>query len=396
MHESEIGLETTRRDDVACTRGPSNIRCYIDRIKITEPTNVRVVPLRRHTSEGGYWFTESVRAYPRDMSVFRNRLCWALLLCHFVLLECPLARGSGDLLNRSSKRSVLPVTRASRDGDQRILFDYIFGLAEGGSDGDDEDEKIRNCTCQCGVANQEIRIVGGRPTGVNRYPWVARLVYDGRFHCGGSLLNSDYVLTAAHCVRRLKRSKIRVFLGDHDQFQTTDGPAIMRAVTAIIRHRNFDVNSYNHDIALLKLRKTVSFNKRIRPVCLPASEKEDPAGKVGTVVGWGRTSEGGELPGVVQEVQVPILSLDQCRKSKYRPSRITSNMLCAGRANQDSCQGDSGGPLVISAGDKHEIVGIVSWGVGCGREGYPGVYTRVQRYLEWVRRNMRDTCHCIN
>lgn len=180
---------------------------------------------------------------------------------------------------------------------------------------------------ECGTANQEIRIVGGRPTGVNQFPWIARLVYDGHFHCGASLLTQDYVLTAAHCVRRLQRSKIRVILGDHDQFVTTETPAIMRAVKAIIRHRNFDANSYNHDIALLRLRKPVVFNKTIRPVCLP-KENIDPAGNVGLAIGWGRTSEGGTLPGIVQQVNVPILSLSQCRSMKYRSSRITSNMVC--------------------------------------------------------------------
>uniref|UniRef100_A0AAG5CRA8 Peptidase S1 domain-containing protein n=1 Tax=Anopheles atroparvus TaxID=41427 RepID=A0AAG5CRA8_ANOAO len=244
---------------------------------------------------------------------------------------------------------------------------------------------------ECGAANQEIRIVGGRPTGVNQYPWLARLVYDGQFHCGASLLTRDYVLTAAHCV--LKRNKIRVILGDYDQFVASETPAIMRAVTAIIRHRNFDQNSYNHDIALLKLRKPVEFTKTIRPVCLP-KERSEPAGQLGTVVGWGRTSEGGTLPALVQHVDVPILTLDQCRSMKYRASRITSNMLCAGKGKQDSCQGDSGGPLLVRNGDKHEIVGIVSWGVGCGRAGYPGVYTRVVRYLPWLRANLDDTCLC--
>ncbi|XP_014253064.2 trypsin-1-like isoform X2 [Cimex lectularius] len=258
-----------------------------------------------------------------------------------------------------------------RNATQRLLFDDIFF---GFSDTDaEEKETPSNCSCKCGLVNQEIRIVGGRPTGVNRYPWVARLVYDGQFHCGGSLLN-----------------------GDHDQYVTTDSPAIMRAVSSIIRHRNFDVNSYNHDIALLKLRKPVSFTKNIRPVCLPNSAM-DPAGKVGTVVGWGRTSEGGNLANIVQEVQVPILTLQQCRATKYRPSRITPNMVCAGKGIQDSCQGDSGGPLLLNTeGEKFEIVGIVSWGVGCGRPGYPGVYTRVTSYLNWVRRNMKDACACVS
>lgn len=86
-------------------------------------------------------------------------------------------------------------------------------------------------------------------------------------------------------------------------------------------------------------------------------EALDPAGKIGTVVGWGRTAEGGMLPNVVQEVEVPILSLNECRAKKYRASRITSYMLCAGKGAMDSCQGDSGGPLLIHSGDKYEIVG---------------------------------------
>ena len=83
----------------------------------------------------------------------------------------------------------------------------------------------------------------------------------------------------------------------------------------------------------------------------------DPAGKDGTVVGWGRTKEGGMLAGVVQEVTVPVLSLDQCRKMKYRANRITENMMCAGNGSQDSCQGDSGGPLLVEVDGKLEIAG---------------------------------------
>lgn len=127
-------------------------------------------------------------------------------------------------------------------------------------------------------------------------------------------------------MRRLKRSKIRVVLGDHDQFVTTETEAIQRAVSAIIRHRNFDQNTYNHDIALLRLRKPVLFAKGIQPICLPR-ESIDPSGKIGTVVGWGRTSEGGSLPGILQHVSVPVLTLDQCRGMKYRASRITPNMV---------------------------------------------------------------------
>lgn len=113
----------------------------------------------------------------------------------------------------------------------------------------------------------------------------------------------------------------------------------MRAVSAIIRHRGFDTSSYNHDIALLKLRKPIEYSKTIRPICLP-SENVDPAGKVATVIGWGRTSEGGALPAVIQKVDVPILTSSECRNMKYKSSRITGNMLCAGgkARGKDSCQ----------------------------------------------------------
>lgn len=281
---------------------------------------------------------------------------------------------------------------------QRFMFDAIFGLEvplleEQSVEEDEEDTVVKNCSCECSASNQENRIVGGMPAGLNRYPWMARLVYDGQFHCGASLLSNEYVLTAAHCVRKLKRSKIRVILGDHDQTITTESAAIMRAVTSIVRHRGFDAISYNNDIALLKLRKPVTYSKIIKPICLP-SNNADPSGKEGIVVGWGRTTEGGMLPNILQEVRVPILSLNQCRGTKYKASRITNNMLCAGRANTDSCQGDSGGPLLVQKGDKYQIVGIVSWGVGCGQAGYPGVYTRITRYLPWLRANLRDTCLC--
>lgn len=129
----------------------------------------------------------------------------------------------------------------------------------------------------CGFSNEENRIVGGKPTGVNQYPWMARIIYDGKFHCGGSLLTKDYVLSAAHCVKKLRRSKIRIIFGDHDQEITSESQAIQRAVTAVIKHKNFDPDTYNNDIALLRLRKPIIFSKIIKPVCLPRYNY-DPAG----------------------------------------------------------------------------------------------------------------------
>lgn len=120
--------------------------------------------------------------------------------------------------------------------------------------------------------------MGGFPTGINQYPWMARIVYDGKFHCGASILTKYHVLTAAHCVKKLRKSRIRVILGDYDAHINTETHAIQRAVVSIIRHRKFDPETYNNDIAILKLRKPIDFSKTMRPICLPRLNY-DPAGE---------------------------------------------------------------------------------------------------------------------
>ncbi|CAD6994740.1 unnamed protein product, partial [Ceratitis capitata] len=147
---------------------------------------------------------------------------------------------------------------------------------------------------------------------------------------------------------------------------------------------------YKVSICLLVFADLFPSTEHCFVVCCPILGQR----RIGTVVGWGRTSEGGDLPSIVNQVKVPIMSITECRSQKYKSSRITSSMLCAGRPKMDSCQGDSGGPLLLSNGVKYFIVGVVSWGVGCGRDGYPGVYTRVSKFIPWIKSNLRDSCLC--
>lgn len=121
----------------------------------------------------------------------------------------------------------------------------------------------------------------------------------------------------------------------------------------------------------------------------------------GIVTGWGATSENGQISVNLQEVTVPIMSNVDCKKTGYGQSRITDNMMCAGfpEGKKDSCQGDSGGPMhVIDSEMKlesvHQIAGIVSWGEGCAKPNYPGVYTRVNRFRTWLMTNTADACYC--
>lgn len=253
------------------------------------------------------------------------------------------------------------------------------------------------CSCRCGEKNDETRIVGGSETGANEYPWMARLSYFNRFYCGGMLISDRYVLTAAHCVKGFMWFMIKITFGEHDRCNKSTRPEsrfALRAFTGDFTFLNFD-----HDIALLRLNDRVPITDNIRPICLPTDPDELYVNVTATATGWGTLNESGKPSCLLQEVQVPVMSNDDCKKTNYSEKMISDNMLCAGYPDgmKDSCQGDSGGPLIAEREDKRmQLIGVVSWGNGCARPGYPGVYTRVNRYVEWIKEKTKDSCFCDN
>ncbi|XP_046405735.1 trypsin-1 isoform X1 [Ischnura elegans] len=251
------------------------------------------------------------------------------------------------------------------------------------------------CTCKCGERNDASRIVGGQPAGTNEFPWMARLSYFSKFYCGGMLINDRYVLTAAHCVRGFMWFMIKVTFGEHDRCDKEVKPEsrfVLRAIS-----QDFSYSSFDNDIALLRLNDRVPISDTIRPICLPTSKGELYVDRTAVASGWGTLMEDGKPACILQQVELPVMSNEKCRQTKYNASMITDNMLCAGygEGGKDSCQGDSGGPLVTERPDKtYELIGVVSWGNGCARPGYPGVYTRVNRYLDWIAENTKEGCYC--
>ncbi|KAG8267261.1 hypothetical protein J6590_055452 [Homalodisca vitripennis] len=402
-------------------------------------------------------------------------------------------------------------------------------------------EEARTCSCTCGERNDASRIVGGNATAANEFPWMVRLSYFNRFYCGGMLINDRYVLTAAHCVRGFMWFMIKVTFGEHDRCDKSFKPEtrfVLRAVTGDFSYLNFD-----HDIAILRLNDRVPVAETIRPICLPSNARDLYVGSKAIATGWGTLKEDGKPVCILQEVELPVMSNEQCKKTNYNEKMISDNMLCAGYAEgaKDSCQGttsmspsqiymvnsrpgselyysyrldiavmhevepsstllptkpqspspymlskarpsdkvvpspgafhgsfaafglgaqkaveresrqlscqchppcvsmrpavgeavpcnakgavtisgsdvtevpniaitglfkdqgnvlqgDSGGPLIRERPDKrYELIGVVSWGNGCARPGYPGIYTRVTRYLDWIRANTAGGCWC--
>ena len=171
-------------------------------------------------------------------------------------------------------------------------------------------------TCQCGVAQRAMRIVGGKETEVNEYPWQVGLVSaSGKVPwCGGTIISNCHILTAAHCTAGRSTSSIRVLLGEHD---TTDSIADIRTISAITDHPSYTTShdSLDYDFSILTLSSSITFSRQMAPVCLPADSSALYTGKVSTVTGWGTTSSGGSLSAKLQEVDVTVTSNAKCRKA---------------------------------------------------------------------------------
>jgi len=249
-------------------------------------------------------------------------------------------------------------------------------------------------SCQCGRANRVAKIVGGVETEENEYPWQVGLLSrqsSSRPFCGGSLISSRSVLTAAHCTEG--GSANYVLLGEHD-LTKSDGEKKIR-VCGTADHPNYNSRTTDYDFSVLTLCDDVPFQTDIMPACLPPNTNYNAENRAVVVSGWGTLSSGGSSPDVLREVTLQSMSNSQCsrRPNIYSSSQITSRMICASASGKDSCQGDSGGPMVTVDPGYYTLVGVVSWGSGCAQANAPGVYARVTSVLPWIQSNTQgSTC----
>ncbi|XP_062563418.1 CLIP domain-containing serine protease B4-like [Armigeres subalbatus] len=263
----------------------------------------------------------------------------------------------------------------------------------------------------CG-ADMSNRIFGGQKTALDEFPWTALINYrfangSTAFHCGASLINSRYVVTAAHCVEdhtsALKVVGVRLGEWDLDQQIDCDeddedtcanAPQDMD-IEKIVVHEDYDPadTSSHNDIALIRFTEDVQMSAFVSPVCLPmdgALRTLNIVGSRGYAAGWGRT-ETNKRSSIKLKVQLEVTDPRTCA-NVYRPTGITlrDTQICAGGVRgQDTCSGDSGGPLSKLNQASYYLYGIVSFGSSkCGVKGMPGIYTAVSKYIEWIERNL--------
>lgn len=327
-----------------------------------------------------------------------------------------------DLICCPREKNALPLVapRLNNNNTLRTLVGNSVPRVATSSLNGDELPKHPNC----GTAFA-FRVYGGNITGLMEFPWTTLLEYtlipsgQKQHSCGASFIAGRWLLTAAHCVhdqfvgngRKLTGAR----LGEWNQTSNPDcishwngkrecaPPHIQARIDRAIIHPQFDPENFTNDIALLRLADSIDWEKlqHIEPVCLPPNRgpsADQLEGSAVDVSGWGLTEKDNQLSAVKRKAILHIQSQEQCRSAYSQQGfSITNSQVCAsGGPNVDSCSGDSGGPLTVEAYTPQRdlfvyLVGIVSYGKKrCGVSDFPGVYTRVTSYMDWIEQTISN------
>jgi len=238
------------------------------------------------------------------------------------------------------------------------------------------------------------RIVGGGPAEQGTWPFIVRLKFGRNFLCGGSLIDGETVVTAAHCCYGQAASDFEVYVNDHFIFDSKDGETRTRA-KSLKFHREFSWATFKNDICVLKLKENVGHLINHQYPCLPAADYQFADGSVCYVAGWGLTGETESLSSVLKSVDVELFNDAACQSVQEHAPK---EMICGGRigGGKDACQGDSGGPLICEHDGHVVLAGVTSWGIGCARAGNPGEWAKVSNYIPWIRQHLTTSMSTLS
>jgi trypsin len=237
----------------------------------------------------------------------------------------------------------------------------------------------------------EGKVVGGNESIIGDHPWQIALLRFGSFSCGGSIIDANTVLCAAHCTTLNSPTSYTIVR------TSTRNPreswSQERNVVKIVNHPSYSGSTFKNDVSLLFVDKPWDFDEYTKPICLDTERAKEEVQAIAT--GWGTTASGGVVQNKLREAYMPITK-ESAVASYYGNSYDSVTMIGAANVGDglDTCQGDSGGPLSIGYNSDRpndlkrlKQVGIVSWGYGCGDIG---VYSRVSTYIDWIRQTIRD------
>ncbi|XP_053953989.1 trypsin-4 [Anastrepha ludens] len=226
------------------------------------------------------------------------------------------------------------------------------------------------------------RIVNGREGHIQDFPYQVSLRRYSVHVCGGSVIDAQWVITAAHCIETFEKQP-RVFSLRIGSSNRGRGGEVV-SVYKIYKHPLYISETMNFDVALLRTQKNRLRGEFVRPIKIPLEDTAITDNMEAIVSGWGHMSSSDHVLSILLKyTTVRIVNQQKCIESMKAQGAVTEAMFCAAARNTDACQGDSGGPIISS----NELIGVVSWGVGCADPHYPGIYTRLSYPVtrSWIK-----------